>query len=312
VLHERSDEPATAAMLAAARLYYEDDLSQQEIAERLDVSRSTVSRLLRVARERGIVHIEIRPPTSTSRLSSQLESALGLRRAVVVGAPPRGGALQPLVAPALAELECLRLGQGDVLAVSSGATLWEIVRARRFPSLRRVQVVPALGAWDEADVRFQTNEMARRVADAGGAEVRFLHAPALPAPELRRSLLADPEIAARLALWDELTAALVGIGGPPRLREIAPSHIKAQRAELSRAVGDVAARHFDLDGSPVEPVQEVLGVSREQLRRAGTVIGAAAGQEKAASIVGAARAGLVDIVVTDAPTASAALALLDA
>jgi DNA-binding transcriptional regulator LsrR (DeoR family) len=36
----------------------------------------------------------------------------------------------------------------------------------------------------------------------------------------------------------------------------------------------------------------------------------AAGVEKAVSIVGAARAGLVDVVVTDAPTASAALELL--
>ena len=237
-------------MLSAARMYYEDDLSQQQIAERLGVSRSTVSRLLQMAREQGIVHIEIRPPTSASRLSAQLESALKLRRATVVPAPPKGAGLQILVAPALEELGRLTLGREDVLAVSSGATLWEVVRARRFPSLKGVRVVPALGGWDEADVRFQTNEMARRVADASGAEVSFLHAPALPSPDLRRSLLADPDVASRLALWDKLSAALVGIGGPPNERELAPSHILRQRAELAGAVGDVAARHFDLHGQP--------------------------------------------------------------
>jgi DNA-binding transcriptional regulator LsrR (DeoR family) len=310
VLHELPDDGAYAPMLTAAQLYYEDDLSQQQIAERLGVSRSTVSRLLQLAREQGIVHIEIRPPTSASRLSAQLEAALGLRRATVVPAPPKGAGLQILVAPALEELGRLTLGRDDVLAISSGATLWEVVRARRFPSLNGVRVVPALGGWDEADVRFQTNEMARRVADASGAEVSFLHAPALPSPELRKSLLADPDVAARLALWDRLSAALVGIGGPPNERELAPSHILAQREELAGAVGDVAARHFDLEGNPIEPAQEVLCVSREQLRGAGTVIGVSAGPGKAAAIVGAARARLVDVVVTDAPTAATALELV--
>jgi DNA-binding transcriptional regulator LsrR (DeoR family) len=93
---------------------------------------------------------------------------------------------------------------------------------------------------------------------------------------------------------------------------LAPSHIMAQRDELIEAVGDVAARHFDLAGAPIEPAQEVLCVSREQLREARTVIGVASGAGKAASIVGAARAGLVDVVVTDTPTAAAALELASA
>jgi DNA-binding transcriptional regulator LsrR (DeoR family) len=174
--------------------------------------------------------------------------------------------------------------------------------------------VPALGGFDEVDVRFQTNEIARRVADASGAEVSFLHAPALPSANLYDSLIKDPGIAARLALWNGLSAALVGIGAPPREREVAPGHILSALGELSGAVGDVAGRHFDLEGMPVNRREEdhMLAVTREQLQAAGTVIGVAAGTVKAASIVGAARAGLIDVLVTDAPTASAALEVLSA
>jgi len=83
VLHEvPDDDGGHASLLAVARLYYEDDLSQQQIADRLGVSRSTVSRLLQLAREQGIVHIEIRPPTSASQLSAWLQGALKLRKAV--------------------------------------------------------------------------------------------------------------------------------------------------------------------------------------------------------------------------------------
>ncbi len=315
MLHEvPEDDGGHASLLAVARLYYEDDLSQQQIADRLGVSRSTVSRLLQLAREQGIVHIEIRQPTSASQLSAWLQGALKLRKAVVVPPPPRGSGPAILVGPALQEVEQLHLSTGDTLAIASGATVWEIVRGRRFPPLRGVRIVPALGGFDEVDVRFQTNEIARRVADAGGAEVSFLHAPALPSPTLYESLRRDPAVASRLALWDDLSAALVGIGAPPRESESAPGHVVSALGELGDAVGDVAGRHFDLHGAPVNRREEdhMLAITREQLQRAGTVIGVAAGSAKAASIVGAARAGLIDILVTDAPTASAALEVLSA
>jgi DNA-binding transcriptional regulator LsrR (DeoR family) len=283
-----------AAAYTAARLYYGDDLSQQEVAERLNVSRSTISRLLQLARDAGIVRIEVRPPSSSAELSTQLTSALGLRRAAVVAGDGRSG-VRALVPAALSELERLRLEPGSVLTTSSGEALWEIAQAQRLPSLRGVVLVPGVGGMDEVDTRFQPNEIVRRIADTGGAEVRFLHVPALPSPTLRRSLVADPEIAARLALWDRLDAAIVDIEAAPR--------------GLGAAVGNVASRHFDVDGRTVEVPEEerMLAVSRDQLRAARSVIGVAAGPNKAVAAIGAARAGLIDVLVTDAATAAGVL-----
>jgi len=305
---------SAAAMYAAARLYYDEGLTQHEVAKRLSVSRSTVSRLLQLARDNDIVRIEVRAPSPAAGLSADLAAELGLQRAIVVPAQgPRAG-LQALVAPALDELARTELAAGDVLAVSWGKTVWEIAQAQRFPSLRGVRLVPAVGGMDEDDVRFQPNEIARRVAAASGGEVSFLHAPALPSPELRRSLLSDPQIAERLALWNRIDTALGGIGMPPAALGVGPAHVLAAREALAAAVGDVASRHFDMAGEPVELPHEdmLLAVTRAQLRNAGTVIGVAAGPEKAASIIGAARARLVDVLVTDAVTASAALEMLRA
>ncbi len=307
-------EPAdTATAYTAARLYYADDLSQQQVAERLNVSRSTVSRLLQLARETGIVRIEVRPPSSSEELSAALATVLGLRSTVVVPANPRAG-VQALVPPALGELGRLRLGAGDVLATSSGEAVWHIAQAQRFPDLRGVRLVPAVGGMDEVEVRYQPNEITRRIADASGADVSFLHVPALPSATLRASLVADADIAARLALWDRLDAALVGISAPPGQLEIGPSHIMANRDALTTAVGNVASRHFDIEGRPVElPHEErLLCVTRAQLKATKTVIGVAAGAAKVPSVIGAARAGLIDVLVTDALTASGVLTALAA
>jgi len=308
---EPSAEAADAKSMVytAASLYYDANLSQQEVAERLGVSRSTVSRLLQQARDYGIVRIEVRPPSPVSELEVDLAGALGLRRAVVIPESVASEGPRALVAPAIDELARLALVPGDVLAVSSGETIWQVARAAGLPRLDGVRLVPALGGWDERDVRFQTNEIARRMADASGADVSLLHAPGLPSPELHRSVLSDPETAGRLALWDKLAGALVGIGKAPNQRQVASEPVLHHRHCLTDACGDVALRHFDLEGRTVEFPDEdrLLAVSRDQLRAAGTVIGVAGGLDKGPSLVGAARAKLVDIVVTDVPTAIAAL-----
>ena len=319
IFYAHLSRPSTSSLAEAAELYYLEQLSQHEIAARLGVSRSTVSRMLQLARDRGIVHIEIRHPgpgAATARTPEQLgdalRSALGLRRVVVVP-PARRGGVQPLVAPALAEVAALGLGRGDALAVSWGRTVLELARARRWPSLPGVLLVPAIAGFEERDARFQTNDIARRAADASGADVNLIHAPALPSARLRRSLLADEDISRRLAVWDRLSAALVGIGPPLAEADTGPAHVMAAAGELRGAAGDVVSRYFDADGRPVPFAgeQRLLGVSRDQLRNAGTVIGVAAGTAKATSIVGAARAGLVDVLVTDETTAGAALAAVE-
>lgn len=297
-----------SALIAAAELYYRDHLSQQEVAQRLGVSRSTVSRMLQLARDEGIVHIEIRRPSAPESLSEALREALALRRVVVVPASARGG-LHVIVAPALAEIARLELARGDALAVSWGSTIAEIARAQQFPRLPGVQLIPAIAAFDEVDGRFQTNEIARRIAAASGAEVSFLHSPAMPSARLRRTILADDDSRRRLELWDGLAAALVGIGPPMSEVETAPAHVLAGRGDLAHAAGDVVSRYFDVHGRPVAFAGEelLLGMSRDQLRRTGTVIGVATGSRKGASVVGAARAGLIDVLVTDDAAAAAAI-----
>ena len=72
-------------LVKLARLYYEQELTHKQIAERLRLSRQKVQRLTRQAREKGIVQIVIRPLTGTfSKLEESLEERYELREAIIV------------------------------------------------------------------------------------------------------------------------------------------------------------------------------------------------------------------------------------
>ena len=74
-----------AQMVRVAELYYERNLSQQQIAKILGCSHSTVSRLLAEAHDNGIVEIKIhRAVEKNSVLAAQLCEQFRLRDAIVV------------------------------------------------------------------------------------------------------------------------------------------------------------------------------------------------------------------------------------
>src|SRR3954465_2560323 len=81
--------PGEARMLTRiARMYHEEGLPQREIALRLSLSQSRVSRMLRTAADAGIVRTVVTPPPEVhAALEDAVRDAYGLRDAIVVDDP---------------------------------------------------------------------------------------------------------------------------------------------------------------------------------------------------------------------------------
>lgn len=300
-----------ALMHAAARLYYLEDATQAEVAERLGVSRATVSRLLSEARSAGIVRIEVVAPVDDDldELAGSTARALGLERVYLAPSPTRGpvgAALAPSLSVALEELG---LAAGDVLLLSSGRTVHEAAQAP-LPSLPGVVLVPTIGGQDEPEPWYATNEITRRMAERMGGVPTFLYAPALPAPNLYAGLLGDPSFQRILELWRGARAAIMGVGAPPLTRTSLPRFVPQGAVSLRKAVGDVCSRFYDADGAAVDfPGSErLVATGLDVIRELPAVIGLAAGPTKVPSILTAARAGYLDRLVTDSETAGALVA----
>lgn len=305
---------APSLLYAAAKMYYDDDATQAEVAEKLRTSRATVSRLLAEARRRGIVRIEVVPPDrqGADDLATQLAATLGLQQAYISAPLPTPGGgktvedvMGSVLAPAVGRaLSAVGLGPGDILLVSSGRTMFEVARFD-LPKLAGVVVAPTVGGTDQPEGWYQTNEITRQVAERIGGRATYLFAPALPGPDLYPTLLADPSIQRVLHLWPHARCVLTGVGAPPLLRSQAPMFVDPTSTDLIEAVGDVCSRFFNRAGKPVTfPGSErLIAVELSALKKVPVVIAVAAGQDKVAPLVAGARAGFFNRLVTDPRTA---------
>lgn len=294
----------------AATLYYLQEATQAEIAQRIGTSRATVSRLLQEARDRGLVRIEVLPlpAQDPGGLAEKVRDALGLQHVALCPATPEAHVAEAVSPTVAAVLAGVGLSAGEVLLVSSGRTLHEIAE-RELPPLPGVVVVPMVGGQDEPEPWYQTNEITRRVAVAVGGTPRFLHAPAFPGRRLRRGLVEDPEFRRFTRLWADARCALMGVGAPTLRRESLPGFVPTGEAPLAGAVGDVASRFYDASGAEItyDGADRLIAIPLDVLAAVPVRIAVAYGALKVPSIVAGARGGHFTHLVTDPATASALL-----
>lgn len=307
-------------LYAAAKMYYTDEATQAEIAAHLQTSRATISRLLYEARRQGIVRIEVIPTDNEAAhdLADRVTAVLGLTAVYIsepLPVPGRGEAIEDVMGSVLAAavgrgLMAVGLDVGDVMLVSSGRTIYEVARFE-LPKLPGVIVAPTVGGTDQPEAWYQTNEITRLVAARIGGRPAFLYAPALPGAELFQTLKTDPAIQRVLNLWPHARCVLTGVGAPPLLRTDAPQFVNVTTSpDLIEAVGDVCSRFFNRAGAPVAFAgsERLIAVDLETLKSIPTVIAVAAGRNKVAPIIAAARAKLFSQLVTDPRTAEDILA----
>lgn len=260
-------------MAEVARLYYLRELTQQQIAQRLGVSRFKVLRLLEQARAEGVVRFQIDEPVPVhDDLSRELEARFGLDSAVVV---------DDGIAVAAGELISRLVRRGDVLGVAWGETLARTAK-HLTPRADPVPVVQICGAIDGLQPGTGPTELAARYAAWAGGAFHPLAAPAVADERaLRRA------VRPTTAMFDRVTVALVGIG------------------TRNDGAGHVLVHVFDDDGKIVSH-ERAIALSVAQLRQT-RVVALAGGSRKRRAVLGALRTGLLDVLVTDAACARHAL-----
>ncbi|WP_082652480.1 bifunctional sugar-binding transcriptional regulator/dihydroxyacetone kinase subunit DhaK [Aureimonas sp. AU12] len=293
----------------ACWLYYEDRLTQGEIAEAMGVSRATVNAYLADARELGIVNIALDPARLASLAVAQaLKAHFGLHDCLVVPVgDPAGPSIERLgSAGALAMRKFVR--SGHTVAVAWGRTVLAVAKAAASPGLQDVTVVQATGGM-AADSPWTPELCAATLAEALNGRCVPLTAPGVVSSlAMRDMLLAEPLLRTQFAALGRAERALFGIAS---LRPNSTIHtsgffdsVPLQDYLARGAVGVVAGRFLDAHGAPVAgPLDErTVGIELADLKRIERRIAVAGGYDKVPAILAALRGGYVDVLVTDAAT----------
>jgi DNA-binding transcriptional regulator LsrR (DeoR family) len=301
-----------------AQLYYVKGMNQSAIAEHLDLSQATISRLIKRALSEGIVRITVSMP---SGIYADLEDALlakyGLKEAIVVDCESAENEenIQRALGSAAAFYIESTLKKGEVIGISSwSATLLAMVDAMHpFPKSSDARVVQILGGIGNPDAEVHAARLTDRFAKLINGSATFLTAPGVVgSEEARRILLEDRYVSEAVSLFDHITVALVGIGSiqPSQLLARSGNVFSAQELEQVRsegAVGDICLRFFDANGIQIQtPLDKrVIGISLAQLQHVPRTVGVAGGVRKLGAIQGVLRGRWINVLITDRFTAEA-------
>jgi DNA-binding transcriptional regulator LsrR (DeoR family) len=307
-------------LVRAARLYYQQRLSQDEVARTLGTSRSNISRMLTAAQEQGIVEIRINDPAGRDpELERALVQQFGLADAVVA-LRPSDPSIRPLDRVGALAWTWLRqeLRDGMTIALSWGRTLQSMVWSITDESPLSIDVVQLVGGLSSVASEITGQELVREMATRLGARYRYLHAPAIfQTTAARDTMLNERSVSDALDAARRADVAVVGIGAVNAgsssaiLRAFGLTEAERSQFEAAQPVGDVVARFFDIEGREVHgPVHDrVLAVTLDDIRDMPIVVGLAVGREKVDGVVGALRGGFVDVLVTDVAAARGVLSV---
>ena len=307
--------PEAATIFRIARLYYEESLSQEEIAGREGLSRSQISRLIVRARELGFVRITLVPPSCmmSGELAEALRQALGLRSVTVV--PLRDGSDPAAVSDAIATgaadmLKEILDGQGTV-GLGWGRTVY---RTSELLSSKAVahppRFVPLIGISGDDNPNLQINTIIDRFGRRFGSSGMFVNIPAIRDKGAVLSRIEESRKEALELQWRQMDAAVIGLGDPPATSANLLAELpRAYLDELagSGACGDILAQFFDDQGRILDQGAhfDLLALELGALKKLRQVICLAGGSGKKAGIVTAARCGYFTDLVIDEPTALA-------
>lgn len=303
-----------------AQMYHGEGLRQAEVAEHLNVSQATVSRMLKRAEQERIVRTTVIPPPGTfTELEAAVRERFGVAEVIVVDCTEnRDAAIKARIGEGAAHFLEVTLKPDEVIGVSS----WSETLLRMVDNIHPVKatskatkaryVVQTLGGMGDPSVQAHATQLTTRLAQLTGAEPRLLPVQGIVSSrEAKLVMLADPFVRETTDLFASITLAIIGIGAVTPSALLAGSGNIFSRQELAAltdagAVGDMSLRFFDVDGKLVKtPLDErVVGLPFEDLHRIPRVMALAGGASKVPAIMGALRTGAIDILITDKFTAT--------
>ncbi|MBN2395521.1 MAG: hypothetical protein JXC36_03540, partial [Candidatus Atribacteria bacterium] len=290
-------------------LYYDQKENQNEIASKLNISRSYVSQLLNYARDNDIVRTYVNIDAFHPRMiKEEIEMSQifpTIQQFYIMKSESHEATIQQIgkfAAPIVTKL----IKQAKTITVDPGTTVRKVIESLSEDSFIHCQekmIVPIMGGLGNEKVGLQSNQLVEKLSDIIKCNYCILNCPAtLSDPKVRDALIKEKNIQQVIKIWDRLDLAILGVGnvreGCTAFSSFNDSMI--EKAQRSSAVSEIAINFFDQDGHYLDVLDDYrVSIPFDKLKNAKVKVMIAFGIEKAQAIDAALKAGVIDFLITD-------------
>ena len=295
--------------------YYTLHMTQDEIAKRLGFTRQRVNQIINSLVDQGIVSIHVHGYEGENvETESQLEQLFSLNQVIIASDYGDPAVALYKVANVAAQYLDKTIQQGDIIGVSWGQTLAEVIKNMEYQKKGNCRVVQLLGAQNIDYNAVKSDEIVRAMADKLDCPSCRFYAPVVVSyAETKHMLLQEKTIQQSFEWISRCNIGVLGIGELTesstmcKIGYYSPADIKKLRADGFRA--DIAMNPVRLDGTTDHCFMEdrLINPSMDTIRHMKNAIGIACGTDKTEAILAVLRSGCLNTLIIDETTAKAVL-----
>ena len=291
-------------MIKTSWYYYFENMTQQQIADVLGITRLRVIKLLDKARETGIIQFKLRQDgMERIALEKTLIERYGLKDVFVVPAMPGRTEVNENIAKAAAMYVRDRLSESSFINIGYGDTPSRVLNNLATMAQDPISCVSLTGG-----VNYYLPDTRSNVFNA---KLYLMPAPLLASSkEMADAMRQEASVMEITRMVRLASVSVIGIGPMHETATIIKSGILSKNdflyLSMKGAVGDVLSHFIDKNGDLLEsPVEDrLISTPLVTLRELQNVIGVAAGENKVEAIRATLRGKYLDVLITDEPTAA--------
>ncbi|MFV0396313.1 MAG: sugar-binding transcriptional regulator, partial [Coprobacillaceae bacterium] len=239
-----------------AYMHFVEGKSQSIIAEELGIYRTTISRMIKQAREEGVVEIQIKDfDSKIYALESYIKEMYGLQYINIVPTEYKQSEVDKNqnLAKQAADFLKQKIEANQVVGVSWGSTLGNTIANIESKKITSSTFVPIAGGPSHINSKYHVNTLVYELARKFGGESVFINATVIQeSKRLRDGILNSKYFEQLKQHWNQLDVAIVGIGGSLYMKDSQWRDLLTDEdyedLKLREAVGDCCCRFFDKEG----------------------------------------------------------------
>lgn len=295
-----------------AYYYYMLELTQDEIAKRLKMSRQRVNRIVSACVKLGIVKISIEGLEQCNlELETKLEEKYGLREVRIIDNEDEEEVFDVLGKGAAV---CLKemLNDNDIIGITRGRTTAAMVDNLSVSNAtpKNLTVTQLIGSTKETDSTMGVSRLVYVLTEKLKAKDEVLYAPVIVGnPELKEGFMQDAVCKSVYSVMKQCTIAVVGIGTAQsqwkHMISLYDKNDVNQSKWAENVAGEVCTHFYDKEGNAVEPPfrNRIISIALQDYKNIPIRMGVAGGEEKVEAIRSALIGGYINVLITDSKTA---------